>query len=57
MGHFVGFVLLRFKCSFIIIFSATTVLTNPKDVEAAISANLILTGLLGATLFSLFRVE
>ena len=57
IGHFVGFVLLRLKCSFIIIISETMVLTHQKDVEAAKSAKLILTGLLGAALFSLFRVE
>ena len=59
MGHFVGFVLLRLKSSFIIIIiiSETMVLTHQKDVEAAKSAKLILTGLLGAALFSLFRVE
>ena len=33
------------------------VLTHQKDVEAAKSAGLILTGLLGAALFSLFGVE
>ena len=57
IGHFDGFVLLRPKCSFISIISETMVLTHQKDVEAAKSANLISTGLLGAALFSLFRVE
>ena len=45
MGHFLGFVPLRIKCSFVIIISETMVLTRQKDVEAAKSAKLILTGL------------
>ena len=57
MGHFAGFVLLRLKSSFIIIISKTMVLTHQKDVEAAKSAKLILTGLLGEALYTLFRVE
>ena len=47
MEHFVGFVLLRLKSSFLIIISETVVLTHQKDVEAAKSANLILTWLWG----------
>ena len=57
MGHFVGFGLLRLKCYFIKSISESMVLTHQKHVEAAKSAKLILTGLLGTTVFSLFRVE
>ena len=57
MGHFVGFGLLRLKCFFIISVPESMVLTLQKYVAAAKSAKLILTGLLGATVSSLFRVE
>ena len=41
----------------LLLFLETMVLTHPEDVEAAKIAKLILTGLLGAALFSLFRLE